>query len=250
MHERGIEMAHVYEVPLRPLGRAVFLTSAHAFIAGIVDVVGFMALFGLFTSHFTGNFIVIGEELVGQSLRLVAQLIAIPIFLAVVAGVRLFLIACERRGHSGFRACLAMQAVLLAACMAAGILASPITDPASIGAIITAQLGVAAMAIQNANCRLIFPGHPPTTVMTTNLTQICIDFVDMYRRVPGVSEMATVRFDRTAPIIAAFCAGVVVGAYGYVLASFWCLLLPVAVLVVILALAPRGNALAGAQRAA
>jgi uncharacterized membrane protein YoaK (UPF0700 family) len=224
-------------VPLKPLSRALRLTLPFAFIAGMVDVVGFVALFGLFTSHFTGNFVVIGEEIVDHSLRLIAELIAIPVFVVVVAGTRLVVLYCEQRGRSGFRASLVLQIAMLAGCMAVGIAASPITDPAAVGSIVAAQLGVAAMAVQNAICRVIFPAHPPTTVMTINLTQVSVDLVDMNRGVPGLSEEARLRFDRTAPVIGMFCVGVVVGAYGYLLASFWCLALPIAGLLAILAAA-------------
>jgi uncharacterized membrane protein YoaK (UPF0700 family) len=225
------------EVPLNPLKQALLLTMAMSFIAGTVDVVGFVALFGLFTSHFTGNFVVIGEEIVTHSLRLIAQLIALPLFVLVVALTRLLVLACERQGRSGFRACLALQTALLAACMSVGIAASPITDPAAVGAILAAQLGVAAMAIQNTICKVVFPAHPPTTVMTMNLTQVSVDLVDMNRGVPGLSEEARARFNRMAPVVAAFCAGVIVGAFGYLFLSFWCLAIPIGGLVAIMALA-------------
>jgi uncharacterized membrane protein YoaK (UPF0700 family) len=225
-------------VPLKPLSRALRLTLPLAFIAGMVDVVGFVALFGLFTSHFTGNFVVIGQEIVDHSLRLIAELIAIPMFVVVVALTRLVVLHCERRGRSGFRACLVLQVAMLAGCMTVGVAASPITDPAAIASIAAAQLGVAAMAIQNAICRVIFPEHPPTTVMTINLTQVAVDLVDMNRGVPGLSQQARLRFDRTAPVIGMFCAGVVVGAYGYLFVSFWCLALPIAGLLAICATVP------------
>jgi uncharacterized membrane protein YoaK (UPF0700 family) len=224
-------------VPLQPLSRALRLTLPLAFIAGVVDVVGFVALFGLFTSHFTGNFVVIGKEIVDHSLRLIAELIAIPVFLGVVAFTRLVVLHLERAGRSAFRACLLIQTMLLAGCMLAGVAASPITDPAAAASILAAQLGVAAMAVQNAYCRLIFPDHAPTTVMTINTTQASIDFVDMNRGVPGVSDLAKERFDRTAPIILAFIVGVIFGAYGYLLFSFWCLAIPVAGLLAIMTFA-------------
>ncbi len=224
-----------FEVPLNPIGRALLLTTGLSFIAGIVDVVGFVALFGLFTSHFTGNFVVIGQELVEHSVRLVAEVIALPMFVLAVALTRLLVLHCERRGRSGLRACLVLQIAMLAGCMAVGLAASPITDPVAVGSIVAAQFGVAAMAIQNAICRLIFPDHPPTTVMTINLTQFSVDLVDMNRGVPGLSAQARARFDRTAPVIAAFLVGVVVGAYGYVFVSFWCLALPIAGLLAIAA---------------
>jgi uncharacterized membrane protein YoaK (UPF0700 family) len=225
------------EVPLQPLDRALGLTTALAFIAGIVDVVGFVALFGLFTSHFTGNFVVIGQEIITHSLRLIAELIAIPVFVLVVALTRLVVLSCERRGHSGFRASLALQIAMLVGCMSVGVAASPITDPAAVASVVAAQLGVAAMAIQNAICRVIFPAHPPTTVMTINLTQASVDLVDMNRGVPGLSDTARARFYRTAPVIGTFSGGVIFGAYGYLFASFWCLAIPIVGLLAILAFA-------------
>jgi len=228
----------VYDVvPLKPLSRALRLTLPLAFIAGIVDVVGFVALFGLFTSHFTGNFVVIGQELITHSLRLVAELIAIPVFVLVVASTRLVVLYFERRGRSGFRACLVLEIAMLVGCMGVGVAASPITDPVAVGSIVAAQFGVAAMAIQNAICRVIFPGHPPTTVMTINLTQASVDLVDMNRGVPGLSDQARERFEHVAPVIGAFSVGVIVGAYGYLFVSFWCLAIPIAGLLAILALA-------------
>ncbi len=224
-------------VPLKPAERALGLTTALSFIAGIVDVVGFVALFGLFTSHFTGNFVVIGKEIVTHSLALIAELIAIPVFVLVVASMRLVVIACERRGMSGFRACLVLEILMLGGCMAVGVAASPITDPIAIGSIAAAELGVAAMAIQNAICRVIFPEHPPTTVMTINLTQASVDLVDMNRGVPGLSDLARARFYRTAPVIGTFALGVIFGAYAYLFASFWCLAVPIAGLLAILAFA-------------
>jgi uncharacterized membrane protein YoaK (UPF0700 family) len=215
------------EIPLEPRSRALRLTVLLAFLAGIVDVVGFVSLFGMFTSHFTGNFVVIGKEIVDHSLRLIPELIALPVFVFVVAATRLVALHYERKDRSPLRVLLLIQTALLAACMLMGVGAS-VTDPAATNVILASQFGVAAMAVQNAYGRLVFPAHAPTTVMTTNTTQAVIDFVDMYRGVPGLSEQARDRFARTAPIILAFIAGVVAGAYGYLAFSFWCLAIPVA----------------------
>jgi uncharacterized membrane protein YoaK (UPF0700 family) len=181
--------------------------------------------------------VVIGKEIVTHSLDLIAELIAIPMFVLVVALTRLLVLYCERRGRSGFRASLVLQIAMLAGCMGVGIASSPITDPAAAGSIVAGQLGVAAMAIQNAICRIIFPEHPPTTVMTMNLTQASVDLVDMNRGVPGLSGAARARFYRTAPVIAAFSGGIIFGAYGYLFASFWCLAVPIVGLTAILAFA-------------
>jgi uncharacterized membrane protein YoaK (UPF0700 family) len=230
------------EVPLKPLSRAFRLTLPLAFMAGIVDVVGFVALFGLFTSHFTGNFVVIGKEIVDHSLRLIAELIALPVFVLVVALARLLVIRYEQWGKPPLRVLLLIQTALLAGCMLVGVAASPISDPASFGSILAAQLGVAAMAVQNAGARLIFPDHAPTTVMTMNTTQAAIDFVDMLHAVPGLSEAARARFASTAPIVLAFIAGVIAGAFGFLFVSFWCLAIPVAGLIAVAATCTRAGA--------
>ena len=43
--------------------RLLVASLALGFIGGYVDTVGFVALFGLFTAHVTGNFVLIGAEL-------------------------------------------------------------------------------------------------------------------------------------------------------------------------------------------
>lgn len=228
------------EIPLKPARRGLLLTTSMSFFAGIVDVVGFIALFGLFTSHFTGNFVVIGQELIHHSWKLVIQVIAIPVFIVVVAAMRLVVMSCERHAVSSFFVCLMVQIAMLAGCMALGLASSPITDPTAIGPIITAQLGVGAMAVQNAINRLIIPAFPATTVMTTNLTQFSIDLVDRFRSHGALREAARARFNRTGPVIAAFSLGVIFGAYALVAISFWCLVVPLAGLLVIAVMAAKG----------
>jgi uncharacterized membrane protein YoaK (UPF0700 family) len=52
-----------------------------------------------------------------------------------------------------------------------------------------------------------------------------------------LSDQARERFEHVAPVIGAFSVGVIVGAYGYLFVSFWCLAIPIAGLLAILALA-------------
>ena len=72
-------------LPVEPVGRAVGATATLSFVGGFVDVVGFIALFGLFTAHVTGNFIMLGLEMVHATKLAIAKLLAVPIFIVMVA---------------------------------------------------------------------------------------------------------------------------------------------------------------------
>ena len=55
-----------------------------AFAAGFVDTCGFVALFGLFTAHVTGNFVLIGATLASPRPGILAKLLAFPAFISAV----------------------------------------------------------------------------------------------------------------------------------------------------------------------
>ena len=70
------------------LNRALLTGGALGFSAGYVDTVGFVALFGLFTAHVTGNFVLIGSELVKPTHGVLIKFLAFPAFIAAVAAAR------------------------------------------------------------------------------------------------------------------------------------------------------------------
>lgn len=221
------------ELPLEPLDRALRATVPLSFVSGFVDVVGFVALYGLFASHITGNFTVMGSDIVHSSSGLIAKLLALPMFLIFVAITRFIVREYEQSTRSPFRALLLLQSVLLACCMFVGQSVSPVTDPDKAGPILAGLLGVSAMAVQNGYGRLILASHPSTTIMTVNCTQAVIDFIDMYSHTPDVSARARARFKRMAPTVLAFIIGTVAGAYGYILLTFWSLVAPLAALLAV-----------------
>ena len=144
-----------------------------AFVAGYVDVVGFAALFGLFTAHVTGNFVMIGLELAGSGQGVLAKLLALPMFVVAVAATKLAVTALTRRGVAPLRPMLLAQAVLLLAFMAAGLLALPIQSADAPATIVVGLIGVAAMGVQNAKARIVLSEQAPTTIMTGTITDPC-----------------------------------------------------------------------------
>ena len=204
-----------------------------SFAAGYVDVVGFAALFGLFTAHVTGNFIMIGVQLIGASQGLLTKLLALPTFVIAVGCTRLLETALRRRGQPVIRILFLFECALLAAFMAAGVIASPITDPGTPLVVICGLLGVAAMGIQNAMSRTVLSEAGPTTIMTGNTTQIVIDAVDLPGATPEARAAIHRRLGKMLPAVAGFAAGAIIGAFAFKLFVFWSLLLPTVLLLVL-----------------
>lgn len=273
-----------------------------ALVAGYVDTLGFVALFGLFTAHVTGNFVLIGKELAGPGPGdgVLLKLLAFPAFIFAVALSRVLALAAQRRGHSAVRRLFVLQIVLLTGFMLAGLAAQiphavlAQSAPATAnGALVIAAglLGAMAMGVQNAQGRLELATLVPTTVMTGNVTQLVIDLVDLLlaffstgNKTPNhtssntgtnaainaatnaagsaannatgkvAANAATTtasnsgsntassspadaallaarsRIARMLPPMLGFTFGAIGGAFAYVAASFWALLLPLALL--------------------
>jgi uncharacterized membrane protein YoaK (UPF0700 family) len=205
--------------------------SGLAFVAGFVDTCGFIALFGLFTAHVTGNFVVIGASLVEPRPGLVTKLLALPVFVVTVAATHLVMVARTRGGKANPVFALLTQALFLVGFMIAGIAALPIVYGDQPLAMLAGVLGVTAMGVQNAAARVPFKDFAPTTVMTGNTTQLVMDGVDV---ATGNAPPAIVqRFHKTRPVVLAFASGAIVGALGFGRVSFWCLGFPVLVLLVL-----------------
>jgi uncharacterized membrane protein YoaK (UPF0700 family) len=205
---------------LGPIGTGVLL----AFTAGFVDTAGFIALFGLFTAHVTGNFVLIGAGIADSHEGILGKLLALPVFVLAVAATRLFILAREARGRNSVPGLIIAQALFLVLFLLAGIAATPIDHGDQPVAILAGMLGVTAMAIQNTGSRTVFASLSPTTVMTGNVTQVVIDLVDLAGQ---RTQQARGRLAKMLPAVVAFAVGAIAGALGYKLFGFWCLLAPI-----------------------
>lgn len=207
------------------------------FTAGYVDTLCFVALFGLFTAHVTGNFVLIGSELAHPSHGVLIKFLAFPAFIAAVAASRLLALGASRRGGTAVRPLLLLQWLLLAACMLCGWRAQPIADASSGWVLATGILGAAAMGVQNAASRLAFGALAPTTVMTGNVTQVVLDIVDLVRG--PADEALRARIRKFLWPVLAFGVGAICGAFAYVYGSFWALALPLIILAALMASPPE-----------
>lgn len=149
-----------------------------SFNAGFVDTAGFLALQGLFTAHVTGNFVTLGAALALGTSGVIAKLLALPVFCAVVIAARWFGTLLSHRSAHPFVPLLVVKVLLLIAGSAMAIYFGPFHDGDSLQAIATGMVLVAAMAIQNAVHRVHLASSPPSTLMTGTTTQIMLDVAD------------------------------------------------------------------------
>ena len=199
------------------------------FLAGYVDTLGFIALFGLFTAHVTGNFVLIGRALATPSPDVLSKLLVFPVFLLFVALTRVLVLHWQVSGQPALRNSLLLQLLLLAGSLACGWLGGPFTASDTPLVLVTGMLAAAAMSVQNAYAKLLMGKAAATTVMTGNVTQLVIELVDAAR---GDSE-ALARCRKLLWPVLAFGAGCISGAYAFILAGFIGLLLPCALLLVL-----------------
>jgi len=181
--------------------------------AGAVDVIGFLALGGLFAAHITGNLAIVAAHYTTGRFGQVGPILAVPVFI-VVLGVVVLLFGGTASKDRSRRALLILHAALLSSCLGFGLSFGPFRDPDSPMAVLVGMLAVAAMATQNAMAKLALVRSPSTAVMTTNMTQLIIDLAALARGGQVSDDLAKVRQRArvTFLCVAGFVAGCVAGA--------------------------------------
>lgn len=214
-----------------PLPRAV--PPLLSLVAGYVDSITFLALFGFFAAQVTGSFVVAAAELVVDDRGVAAKMLAIPAFM-LGAGIAAAIIIVRRGARrSSLPLVFALEALLLAAFVVLLLHAWPITDPDAWLGAIAGLLSAAAMGVQSTLVRLLLRGVPQTNVMTGNSTQLAIDATELiYARLrparvaadPALAAQvaeARKRFATVFFVLAGFLAGALGGAVAYMLAGPW-----------------------------
>jgi uncharacterized membrane protein YoaK (UPF0700 family) len=196
------------------------------FISGFVDTLGFIALYGLFAAHITGNVVLLAASVVVDKHYGVAiKLLAIPTFIVAAIVTRFFIVRRERREREATAHVLLTEAALLAAFMALALASAPFKGEDSAAVIATGLVAAAAMGVQNTAARTFMSGLPPTTVMTGNLMQIIVDLVDLLHG-HGNLKAKRERLSNLVPLMLAFGAGAALGALGYLTIGFYALIAP------------------------
>src|SRR6516162_4284821 len=197
--------------------------------AGAVDVIGFLALDGLFTAHITGNLVVLAVHYTTGGFCEVGPLLAVPLFVVVLGLVTGASIAVEGAGYGSRRPLLVLHAALLAGCLGLGVGLGPFADADRPMAVFVGMLAVAAMATQSALVKFALPGSPSTAVMTTNITQLTVDVATLFwgRGKPDDLASARRRAGVTLPCVVGFVAGCAAGATLEIHCGLWALALPV-----------------------
>jgi uncharacterized membrane protein YoaK (UPF0700 family) len=206
-----------------------------SFTAGYVDTAGFLALQGLFTAHVTGNFVTLGASLVLGTSGIVAKLLALPVFCAVVIVVRLLATLLSKFARPVFEMLFGFEIVLLIVGAVLAIWLGPFHDGDRGQAVVTGMVLVAAMAIQNAVHRIYLGSAPPSTLMTGTTTQIMIDLADVVVRGSNDGQ-ASVRSSKMMLNVLTFAIGCGAAALLFMRFEMWCFMVPPIASVAVLAI--------------
>jgi uncharacterized membrane protein YoaK (UPF0700 family) len=133
--------------------------------AGATDVIGFLALGGLFTAHISGNLCIVAAHQITGGFSQVGPLLSVPVFIAVLGVVTLALGRVEKASGVSRRALLVLHAAPLAACLGLGVAFGPFDDADRPMAVLVGMLAVAAMATQNALGKLALKDAPSTALL-------------------------------------------------------------------------------------
>lgn len=149
---------------------------ALTFSTGIIDAVGYLGLDRVFTGNMTGNVVLLGMGLMGEShVSVVGAIIALALFvIGATIGGRVL-----RRSRSGWTArttgLFAVVAVILLAA-ASGMIVFVDTGAESVALVTTGALG-AAMGMQAAAARWVGVKDVTTVVVTSTLVGLSAESV-------------------------------------------------------------------------
>lgn len=186
-------------------------------VGGAIDTIGFIALFGFFTAHVTGNLVLAGAAWVKGGPGLWIKLGAIPLFILTVA-ITKYWIDRSAQKHTTLSYLFLGEAFFLTAFMLAGLYFEPFKDANHVTVAITGGLGLIALAIRNTSSKTLIKHISPSTMMTGNTTQLGID-ISNYLREKSSTNLE--KLLKSLSIVVGFVIGAFLGAFLYVYLDFW-----------------------------
>lgn len=206
-----------------------------SFVAGCIDSVTFLGLYGIFIAQLTGSFVLAGTQIVESEPGYLVKLLAVPVFFLAGCFATLIAALAEERKSKTLAILLTFECILLTALVLMHM-TLPLTHIDAPAVRLTALTGIAAMGVQSAMVRLLMRGVASTNVMTTNTTQMAVDatLLLMHALHPSAGGAAGVapareRMAGLLPIVIGFVSGTAAGAVGYTTIGFWTLLVPLVI---------------------
>jgi uncharacterized membrane protein YoaK (UPF0700 family) len=203
----------------------VGMAAALAFVSGFVDVVGWLSLHRIYTTHMTGNSTALGQAIAGGDAReIVTRGLPAVVFVAGVLGGALLAEVSARRG---IRASVAPGLALTAALLGVFLIWANETEHAGVIPLdpqwafdAQASLVSLAMGVQTATFRRVDGVTVCTTYITGMLTRFGEELADLIaaHRDDGGAPRGAARHLITAGVM---WPGFVAGAVGGALAHAW-----------------------------
>lgn len=189
-------------------------------VGGGIDTIGFIALFGFFTNHVTGNLVLAGAGWVEGDEGIWIKLAAIPLFILTVTCTKYFI----DRTHTDtpkfkiLSNLFLIEAAFLGTFMLAGLYFEPFNGAGSLPVAITAALGLIALAIRNTSSKTLMKKLSPSTIMTGNSTELGINISNYFsEKSPKHAQALKESFF----IVLSFVLGALLGAVLYVNLHWW-----------------------------
>jgi uncharacterized membrane protein YoaK (UPF0700 family) len=216
------------------------ISFALSFVSGFVDTSGFIALFGLFTSHVTGNLVLAGASFFDKNRAgiFAEKLIMLPVFIAGVAFTS-YLIKYRKATLSTL---IFTEAILITCFSIVGSMCCSKADTPSTAVIsLTASFAIIGMAIQNIYMRKLLNQYTPNTAMTGNFTQFSIDlfnlsdyFIKTNRQLyKDDIQPVYESFKKVAIVLSGFLSGCFWGSLLVTKIGLLCCLLPAVILLLV-----------------
>ncbi|MGA6135537.1 YoaK family protein [Acinetobacter dispersus] len=186
-------------------------------VGGAIDTIGFIALFGFFTAHVTGNLVLAGAAWVSGGSGIWIKLAAIPLFIVTVA-ITKYCIDRSAQKSKTLSYLFLGEAIFLTCFMLSGLYFEPFNNANSLTVALTGGLGLIALAIRNTSSKTLIKHISPSTMMTGNTTQLGIDISNYMRQTNPENKRKLLQ---SLSIVVGFIVGAFLGAILYVYLDFW-----------------------------